>query len=83
MPELDPLDIQWDDYNREHATGHGISTDEIDQVIINRPSYRKNKAGRSGDYLAVGATDGGRRVVVVVKWIADERLMRPITAWDE
>ena len=83
MPELDPLDIQWDDDNLEHATGHGISADEIDQVIINRPSYRKNKNGRSGDYLAFGVTDGGRRVVAVVRWIADERLVPPITAWDE
>jgi uncharacterized protein (DUF1778 family) len=45
MPELWPEGIEWDDGNLSHATKHGISADEIDQVIANGPEYRRNKRG--------------------------------------
>lgn len=83
MPELWPEGSEWDDRNLMHATAHGVSADEIDQVIANGPVYRRNKRGRSADYLAFGVTDGGRRVVVAVEWRASVRLVRPITAWEE
>lgn len=83
MPELWPEGVEWDDNNHIHATQHGISADEIDQVIANGPVYRRNKRGRSADYLASGTTDGGRRVVVAVVWLAATCRVRPITAWEE
>lgn len=83
MPELLPEDIEWDDDNRAHATGHGITQGEIDQAIMNGAVYRQNKRGRSADFLAFGTTDGGRRIVVAVVWQPATRLVRPITAWEE
>lgn len=47
MPELWPEGTEWDDGNLGHATAHGISAAEIDQVIANGPVYRRNKRGRS------------------------------------
>lgn len=82
MPELWPEGTEWDEGNLAHATAHGISADEIDQVIANGPAYRRNKRGRSADYLAFGITDGGRRVVVAVEWRQATRRIRPITAWE-
>jgi uncharacterized DUF497 family protein len=83
VPELCPEGIEWDDSNLIHATRHGISAEEIDQVIANGPLYRRNKRGRSADYLACGTTDGGRSVVIAVEWQATTRRVRPITAWEE
>jgi hypothetical protein len=83
MPELWPEAIEWDDANLVHATRHGVTADEIDQALGNRPVYRRNKRGRSADYLALGATEGGRRIVVAVQWCAETRRVRPITAWEE
>lgn len=77
-----PDDIEWDDANREHATRHGVSVDEITQVLRNGPTMRRNRKGRAGDYYAFGVTDGGRRVVVVVAWSGLGRGVRPITAWE-
>ena len=82
MPELWPEGTEWDEHNLRHATAHGISADEIDQVIANGPVYRRNKRGRSADYLAAGNTDGGRRVVVAFEWRPAIRRVRPITAWE-
>lgn len=83
MPEVRPEGIAWDDGNLLHATAHGVSADEIDQAIANEPVYRRNKRGRSADFLAYGVTDGGRRVVVAVEWRHAARVVRPITAWEE
>lgn len=81
MPEINPESIDWDDRNASHATRHGVSLSEIEQVIENSPVYRRNKKGRQADFLAFGYTDGGRRVVVAVSWDATRRVIRPITAW--
>ncbi|MEV6982403.1 hypothetical protein AB0M95_14235 [Sphaerisporangium sp. NPDC051017] len=62
-----PAFIEWDERNEVHATGHGVSAIEIEQVLWNGPTYRLNKRHRSGDYIAVGHTDGGRHVAVVVR----------------
>lgn len=82
MPELWPEGTEWDEHNLSHATAHGVSAEEIDQVVANGPVYRRNKRGRAADYLAIGTTDGGRNVVVAVEWRAATRRVRPITAWE-
>lgn len=72
-----------DDANREHATRHGITVEEITQALLNNPTMRRNRKGRAGDYSVFGATDGGRQVVVVVAWDPGSRVLRPITAWEQ
>jgi hypothetical protein len=83
MAEVWPELIEWDDGNLTHATAHGVTDEEINQVIANGPVYRANKRGRTADLLAVGVTDGGRRVVVAVVWDEARRSVRPITAWED
>lgn len=82
MPHFQVEHIQWDDANLLHATRHGVSADEINQVIANNPLYRANKKLRAGDYSTIGVTDGGRRVELKVKWYPATRTIRPITAWE-
>ncbi len=77
-----PAEIEWDEHNELHATRHKVSALEIEQALCNGPVYRRNKRERSGDYIAVGYTDGGRHVAVVVAWKADTKSIRPITAWE-
>jgi hypothetical protein len=45
--------------NTEHATCHGISADEIIQVLANKPRISRNQNHRSAGYSAFGPTDGG------------------------
>ncbi len=73
--------VEWDESNEAHATRHGVSVAEIEQVLAARPVFRPDRRG-SGDYLAEGVTDGGRRVRVVVAHDPARRVMRPITAWE-
>lgn len=73
--------MEWDESNEAHATRHGVSVAEIEQVLAAGPVFRSDRRG-SGDYLAEGVTDGGRRVRVVVAHDPARLVLRPITAWD-
>jgi uncharacterized DUF497 family protein len=77
-----PAAIEWDEHNEIHATRHKVSALEIEQVLRNSPVHRRNKRQRSGDYIAIGYTDGGRHVAVVISWKAERQCVRPITAWE-
>ncbi|MFI0449317.1 hypothetical protein [Actinomadura sp. 6N118] len=83
-----PLD--WDDANREHATRR-VSETEINQIFANRDALKiESNSGelRSGDYIAYGITDGGKRVAVVFQYPVitphgqELPTPRPITAWE-
>ncbi|MDA8284235.1 MAG: hypothetical protein M0Z42_13305 [Actinomycetota bacterium] len=73
--------MEWDESNETHATRHGVSVAEIEQVLAAGPVFRPDRRG-SGDYLAEGTTAGGRRVGVVVAYDPARRVLRPITAWE-
>ncbi|MFG1861920.1 hypothetical protein [Microbispora bryophytorum] len=88
------LPLYWDEANLTHAQGHGVSHDEIEQVVRNGPEVRQ--ARRNGEavldhYLLVGVTDAGRRVTVVILYPVtlqrdwgpyEMEMARPITAYD-
>ncbi|MHB1536520.1 MAG: hypothetical protein ACYC1D_18295, partial [Acidimicrobiales bacterium] len=68
--------VEWDQSNEAHATRHGVSMAEIEQVLAARPVFRPDRRG-NGDFLTEGATDGGRRVRVVVAYDHARRVLRP------
>lgn len=73
--------VEWDEHNEAHATRHGVSVAEVEQVLAAGPVLRPERRG-SGDFLAEGSTVGGRRVRVVVAYVPARRVLRPITAWE-
>ena len=89
------LPLDWDEANLDHAQRHGVTRDEIEQVVRNGPAVYQSR-DRSGapiadHYLLDGATDAGRRVTVVVLYPVTKlrdwgeyelEVARPITAYD-
>ncbi|MDA8302215.1 MAG: hypothetical protein M0005_11925 [Actinomycetota bacterium] len=73
--------VEWDEHNEAHATRHGVSVAEIEQIHAARRAGRPGGRG-SGDFLAEGTTDGGRRLGVVVAYDPVRRVLRPIAAWE-
>lgn len=55
--------LNWDDWNTEHVTKHGITLQEIEEVISGAPTFRETYQGR---LLAVGPTRSGKLVTVVI-----------------
>ncbi len=75
------FEVRIDEANERHVTRHGVSVREIIQVFRNDPAIRRNRRARTGDYIALGVTDGGRRIVVIFSF-TDESGVRPIAAWE-
>lgn len=74
-------DLEWDEANEDELWDHRIRQWEVDDVFWNRPVWAPNKRGRSGDYLMVGETDGGRKLTIVVQVKPVTKQLRPITGW--
>lgn len=73
--------MDWDEANEAHPTRHGVSVAEIEQVLAAGAVFRPDRRG-SGDFLAEGTTNGGRRLRVVVAYDPTRRVLRPIAAWE-
>ena len=79
--------IIWDleddpDGNTQHIEEHGISMDEVEEVLLN--SRNKVLESRSsGSPIVFGHTSSGRHIAVVFEHIDDNPLtLYPITAYD-
>lgn len=76
--------IEWDDANWEHATRR-VEDWEIHEVIEEGeydwwPHPKRRRGGKYANrFLLRGKTVGGRKVLIVVEKVGDDKL-RPITA---
>ena len=76
-------EVIWkDSYVDKIERKHGISTDEVEQVLFSRPFVRRIEKGKvQGEdlYTAYGQTDGGRYLVVFFVYKPDDATL-PISA---
>ncbi|GAA1390306.1 hypothetical protein GCM10009639_18900 [Kitasatospora putterlickiae] len=57
-------EIYWTDRSEEHIARHGVTPDEVEQVVFTRPRWFAS--GREGTTLCLGVTDAGRHLLVVL-----------------
>ncbi|PZS11277.1 MAG: hypothetical protein DLM55_02125 [Acidimicrobiales bacterium] len=82
MPPLRIAEVAWDEANSEHATLR-VTAAEIEQVLFDSHTViRRNRSGRTADYLADGRTRGGRVVRIAFVYDLERLQARPITAWE-
>jgi len=62
--------IEWNNQNVEHILLHDILPEEVEEVFDRKPQIRK---GRQKTYIAYGVTDFGRYLMVVFKYLSQER----------
>ena len=71
--------FEWDEGNVLHIElGHGIITEEAEEVFAVNPLFRKTKKGH---YLSMGPTIDGRYLTVVFEF-KKGGIARVITGWD-
>lgn len=81
-----PFDsIFWDtddepDGNVQHCLAHGVTKEEIEEVVQN-PLSRRGVSRTSGRPAIFGDTRAGRHLIVVFEEI-DEYTIQPITAYE-
>jgi uncharacterized DUF497 family protein len=61
-------EVIWKDYFVDKIqVKHGVSTDEVEEVLFSKPHVRRAQKGRVKDedlYTAYGQTDSGRYLIV-------------------
>jgi uncharacterized DUF497 family protein len=55
--------LEWDDWNEEHITRHGVTLAEVEEVTANRPFTTR---GRKDRYRLIGQTDAGPLLTVII-----------------
>lgn len=77
-------DVRWDDWNTAHVARHGVTEEEVDDVVLDRGSLHLRS--RAGTYVVLGLTSAGRHLFVVVASAPDGEVYpitaRPLTASD-
>ncbi|WP_433218832.1 hypothetical protein ACQP00_13545 [Dactylosporangium sp. CS-047395] len=81
MPPVKILLIRWG-LNSTYATKRATSA-EIEEVLLSRPTIRRNLRGRTSTHVAYGKTRAGRRLAVAFIYDAELHSARPITAWEK
>lgn len=84
MPGAHPADAEaweWDEGNESELAAHQISPEEVEGVWWNGPVFVPNVKHKEGDWKMIGATEGGRRLTVIIRYDAGRRTVRPITGW--
>lgn len=61
---MSPSQFRWIDWNREHATRHGCTINEIESVVQSAPRGFPRKRDRQ-KWLVVGRGTGDRKVEVI------------------
>jgi len=77
---MSELKFEWDRGNIAHVAMHGITQEEAEQVILNRPVDLGSEL-RSGEerVAQIGETDSGR-ILAVVTTVSGVNI-RVVTAW--
>ncbi|MBU1148372.1 MAG: BrnT family toxin, partial [Candidatus Omnitrophica bacterium] len=71
--------FDWDEYNLEHISRHGVRDYEVEEVILfGNPISQRS---RDNTYVAYGVTQDGRYLLIVFVTKAHS-LIRAITARD-
>jgi uncharacterized DUF497 family protein len=81
------VQIIWDleddpDGNAQHIADHGITIDEVEDVLLD-PQSTRAVSRSSGMPLTFGYTAVGRYLAVVWELVSDDPpIIRPVTAYD-
>jgi uncharacterized DUF497 family protein len=73
--------FQFDDENCSKIEEHGLSVEQVEQVLGHRHLVVRNRKERRARYLILGRDDVGTCIAVPVEAKADEVIWRPVTAW--
>lgn len=75
------IEFDWDEANLGHIVRHGVQPDEAEQVILNDPVDLGMEIVEGEErYLNLGATSGGRVLLVVTTWREDR--VRVVTTFE-
>lgn len=70
-----------DDDNESKFWVHGVTADEVLQVLDASHTIKKNRKDRRASHLIIGRDGQGRCLAVPVEPTRERTIWRPVTAW--
>lgn len=80
MASIDVDALVFDDENEAKFAAHGLTVEDVQQVLDNRPRYYRNLPGRRASHVMLGPTFDGEMLVVPLE-LYEDALWRPVTAF--
>lgn len=67
-------ELVWDEWNENHIDRHGLSTEEVEEVVFDRASlFARTVREGTTRYLVTGLTEVGRYLFVVLEPLSGAR----------
>lgn len=67
-------ELLWDEWNEEHIQTHGVEPHEVEEVVFDPGSVvLRTRGRRQRRYIALGLTEAGRYLLVVLEPITGNR----------
>jgi uncharacterized DUF497 family protein len=79
MPDV--WSFAFDDENEEKIAAHGLTVEQVEEVLGNPHMIIRNRKHRRGAHLIVGKDNGGICIAVPVEPTYHSYVWRPVTAW--
>jgi uncharacterized DUF497 family protein len=70
-----------DEDNEEKVQRHGLSTDQVLQVLDGPHRIKRNRSQRRASYLVIGRDYQDQCIAIPIEPTHDPRIWRPVTAW--
>jgi uncharacterized DUF497 family protein len=75
------LAFLFDDQNEGKLNQHGLTPEQVDQVLENAHLVGKNRRNRRAPFFVIGKDHSGECIAVPIEPTYDVDLWRPVTAW--
>jgi hypothetical protein len=75
-------ELEFDEDNEAEMARHNIYPIDVLQLLDHPFTVVRNRRDRSGEWLLIGRTAGGRVLTVPLAPTSSEGRWRPITGWD-
>ena len=71
----------FDDDNEDKLWSHGLTPDQVLQVLDSRHTIKRNRGARRASHLIVGRDHQGRCIAIPIEPTHERNIWRPITGW--
>lgn len=73
--------FRFDEENEDEISAHGLSINQVQQILGNFSVILRNRKQRRALYLMIGRDNGGSCISVPIEPTNEKGLWRPVTAW--
>ncbi len=74
-------DFSFDDLNEDEIAEHGLSPQQLFEVLDAPHTLKRNRRERRATHLVIGRDRQGQCIAIPIEPTADRTVWRPVTAW--